>query len=416
MISRLGALVAAVFKNLALIGMAILVFEGLLQLASIWLPAVDEKTFPPRPRLIGDPAGGYRGDPAIPEHDALGFRNAIVPDRAEIVALGDSHVYGSNVAREAAWPHLLASALGRSVYNMGLPTYGVADSFDHLDRVVGLRPRLVLLALYFGNDFFDDYRTAKARGRLPEIADEGERGEIERLEAERGIVRHLVDERARTEESARPTRRDGLARRFSLWVKSWSRVFGLLRNLYVAVAHQGSIDAREGLVAPKFEVARAAISPAHRDFVTVHDGPRWKTLLTARYRLQALDDRDLRIRVGARASLKHIARMAARLEAAGIAFAVVLLPTKELAIRPRVRVPEDHGPLGALIASETRWRRKVLNFLAARNIPAIDPLPALGRAEPQPYFANVDSHPNAKGHEVIAATVAAEIEALGLPK
>ena len=181
MISRLGALAAAVFKNLALIGMAILAFEGLLQLASIWLPAVDEKTFPPRPRLIGDPAGGYRGDPAIPEHDALGFRNAIVPDRAEIVALGDSHVYGSNVAREAAWPHLLASVLGRSVYNMGLPTYGVADSFDHLDRVVGLRPRLVLLALYFGNDFFDDYRTAKARGRLLEIADEGERGEIDRV-------------------------------------------------------------------------------------------------------------------------------------------------------------------------------------------------------------------------------------------
>ena len=70
----------------------------------------------------------------------------------------------------------------------------------------------------------------------------------------------------------------------------------------------------------------------------------------------------------------------------------------------------------ALIASETRWRRKVLNFLAARNIPAIDPLPALGRAEPQPYFGNVDSHPNAKGHEVISATVAAEIEARGLPK
>ena len=415
MITRLGAPAAAVAKNLALLAMALLVFEGLLHVASAVVPAVDEKTFPPRPRLVGDPVSGYRGDPALPEHDALGFRNPSVPARVEIVAMGDSHVYGSQVRAEAAWPRRLAEATGASLYNMGLPTYGIRDSLDHLERAIAFHPKLVLLTLYFGNDFFDDYRTARARGTLADIATAGELAEIRRLEAETGLVRHLLDERARTEEAG-PGPEATPARRFNHWIKSWSRVFGLLRNLYVAIARGGDIDVRMGLLAGDFETARAAITPAHRPFVSVHDGPEWKTLLTPRYRLQALDDGDVRIRVGARTSLALIAEAARRLRAHGIAFAVILMPTKELAARPRVADRSAHGPLDALVGSERRWRAVARADLAARGVPVIDPLAALATSPAPPYPANVDSHPNDLGHRIIARVVARELAEKGFLK
>ena len=41
-------------------------------------------------------------------HDNWGFRNAKVPETAEIVALGDSHTYGNTARMNEAWPKVLA--------------------------------------------------------------------------------------------------------------------------------------------------------------------------------------------------------------------------------------------------------------------------------------------------------------------
>lgn len=58
--------------------------------------------------LIDDPVLGHRIKPRTTGHDALGFRNREVPERADIVAIGDSMTYGVSAAREDIWPQQIS--------------------------------------------------------------------------------------------------------------------------------------------------------------------------------------------------------------------------------------------------------------------------------------------------------------------
>ncbi len=91
--------------------------------------------------------------------DRRGFRNQTDLEQAEVVALGDSFVEGSNVSDEHAWPAVLADLSGRTVYNLGMSGYDPMHYLESL-RVYGLplKPRIVLCTLHEGNDF----RSAKS--------------------------------------------------------------------------------------------------------------------------------------------------------------------------------------------------------------------------------------------------------------
>jgi lysophospholipase L1-like esterase len=90
--------------------------------------------------------------------DGHGFRNPWPwPAQAEIVTLGDSLTFGYGVDDTEAWPELLAQALPRlRVINLGL----IGASPEQYVRVYetfgrSLRPKLVVVGLYVGNDFSD---------------------------------------------------------------------------------------------------------------------------------------------------------------------------------------------------------------------------------------------------------------------
>lgn len=86
--------------------------------------------------------------------DENGFRNRSVPERAEIVVLGDSFAEGSYVDDDETWPARLASRIDRGVYTMAVS--GTAPA-DYLATARALafryRPRTLLCLLYEGNDF-----------------------------------------------------------------------------------------------------------------------------------------------------------------------------------------------------------------------------------------------------------------------
>ncbi len=125
----------AFFANMGLLGFSLLFFEFALQVAS--------KTFVWR------------------AHDARGFRNPSALDSATIVALGDSHTYGISVSSEEAWPHILSAQMDKDVYNMGKAGYGPARNNHNLSIAIELEPRWIIFGLYFGNDFYDDFRFAQ---------------------------------------------------------------------------------------------------------------------------------------------------------------------------------------------------------------------------------------------------------------
>jgi hypothetical protein len=111
--------------------------------------------------------------------DARGFCNppSIDPARPEfdIVALGDSFTWCTNVEPEATWAHQLAGATGRSVYNLGRPAIGLYEDIQLL-KTFGLqkKPRVVVLNIYEGNDLRDaivyrDHADKVARGTAHEL-------------------------------------------------------------------------------------------------------------------------------------------------------------------------------------------------------------------------------------------------------
>jgi hypothetical protein len=80
-------------------------------------------------------------------------------DTVDVVVLGDSFAYCWGVPPESTWVGLAERSGGASVYNLGVPDMGPYEYVQFLKQF-GLRkhPRLVVMALYEGNDLRDAVR------------------------------------------------------------------------------------------------------------------------------------------------------------------------------------------------------------------------------------------------------------------
>lgn len=95
--------------------------------------------------------------------DLLGFRNLAVPNRADVVVIGDSQTYGINVAFEESWPRRLSAALapgGTLVYSMATGGWGAVQYLDMFEKALAFEPRVIVVAYYSGNDAAESFRLA----------------------------------------------------------------------------------------------------------------------------------------------------------------------------------------------------------------------------------------------------------------
>jgi hypothetical protein len=93
--------------------------------------------------------------------DLHGFRNTMPwPAQADIVAVGDSFVFGFGVNDDQTWIRLLADSLSLSrVINLGLPGQGPQQYLGAYEEFgVPLKPKLLLFGLFPGNDVVDAKR------------------------------------------------------------------------------------------------------------------------------------------------------------------------------------------------------------------------------------------------------------------
>ncbi len=94
--------------------------------------------------------------------DDHGFRNvAPWPDVPDIVAIGDSLVFGYGVDESEAWPQRVSSLLRRSVVNMGL--IGASpQQYRKIYEVFAqpVQPGIVVVGFFARNDFWDAERYA----------------------------------------------------------------------------------------------------------------------------------------------------------------------------------------------------------------------------------------------------------------
>lgn len=94
----------------------------------------------------------YRLDQSLGGIDDNGFRNASVPETADIVAIGDSHTYGVNVDPEDSWPNQLAAMTNMSIYNFGVSGYGILQYKHLIHEATKLKPRYIIIGFYAAND------------------------------------------------------------------------------------------------------------------------------------------------------------------------------------------------------------------------------------------------------------------------
>ncbi len=389
----------------ALLFCSLLLAELSLRILGLAIPQVHALTGPRREmtRVIPHPVLGVVGNPEFLEHDDRGFRNAATVHRARIVTLGDSNTYGTGVEVGHAWPAVLAWELGVSVYNMGLGGYGAAHNAENLATALDLSPDLVIFALYFGNDFYDDFRFALKTDRLATIISSQMAENAIKLEQESSLaddVQFLFRSGAATNEDRGTGGAHGgaLGRKVLRWLPERIRLVGLVRALKIQLADRYE----SALLDRNFEKAKGSLGDRQRQFVSVFEGTKWTTLLTAPYRLRVMDDADPRIRSGIEVTTHMIRRMRDRVAEAGADYLVLLLPTKEYVFWPKVKRPTGHAQLGMLVATEERLGTELKDFLRAEGIRYVDPSPALRNSVKQPYFPNADGHPNQRGHQIIA--------------
>jgi hypothetical protein len=392
-------------KNLLLLAFVAVLAEVGLTLGARFSAPVRQALAPPwetYPPLVPDEALLSRGNPLYPGHDSAGYRNPSRPARADIVVLGDSQAYGPENPGDA-WPRLMTTG-AMSVYNMALPSYGPAHFRLQLEEALALKPRAIVVAPYFGNDFFDAFVVAR---RHPEIAagiDESLLEQARRRDAERAIETEVALVAGLGAEDRAPKAPRSALRQ---WLSSTS-LYALARGLryHVFERPQGS-----PLLANDFGAAVAALSPAQREYAAPFDEGEWRTILTAPYRAKVLDDRDPRIRMGFEVSRRALGEIARRCRAAGVRLLVVLIPTKELVFATRVGDRTRYPGLERLVSDEARLREEWLRDLEASGIEHVDLLPVLRGAAEQPYPPNIDGHPNRSGNRVIAAAVGARLTA-----
>ena len=338
--------------------------------------------------LIDDPVLGHRIPPLTTGHDALGYRNTVVPKRADIVAIGDSNTYGVSAPGESSWPQQLGRLLGENVYNMALGGYGPLQ-YLYLAQTSAkaMKPRLLVIGFYFGNDLMDSFNLPHARShwhgwRMP--------GGVNANQTAFDVVGQ-----------AEPKKRFGALRD---WLSHHSLLYSVLR----------------ATVLPRFaaeEQARMAQQAGRDTWMLWKDpaDPVVRTSFKPKHRLSAIDLELAPVREGMQISQRAFVELKAEAQRQGIGLLTVLVPTKERAYcrylaKSGETLPESFARLCVV---EAQTNAEFTAFLDIQGMAHLDLLPTLeARIDQhvQVYPTDSDGHPQAAGYAAIAEAIAATIQ------
>jgi hypothetical protein len=116
--------------------------------------------------------------------DKLGFRNAKVQEEYDILLLGDSFISAANTKEEGTFAQQLRSQ-GYQVYNAGIDGTGtIHQAYILRDLLKTIKPKLVVLNFYLGNDFRDNFFCAE----LPNLPVPETKGQINKPDADTKVA------------------------------------------------------------------------------------------------------------------------------------------------------------------------------------------------------------------------------------
>lgn len=343
---------------------------------------------------VNDPELGVRLPSNTPGHDANGFRNASVRAHVDLVVLGDSQTWGVNVHAGDAWPQQLEKLSRRSVYNMSVGGYGPIQYWQLTEKALSFSPKVIIVGLYFGNDFYDAYSLTYENDHYADLRNNPASDDL-RHDTIRSKSQSYWDEEKNFHNTYGRYSPSG----WSFWLREHSAIGRLLNRS----------GFWPGATEVDYEIDRewAQAYPAHG---AVCNDDAIRTVFTTAYRLTALDLDDPRIAEGLRITKVALMRTQQTVDGHGVKLLVLLIPTKELVYADLMqREGRSAGTYARLVDMENRARQEVKSWCTEKRIACIDALPDLRNAiaqRQQIYPSTTESHPSAAGYAVLAATVA----------
>lgn len=384
-----------IFSSLFILFLTLIIFEGFLRVASLFSPKIHYLTSKPDSisARLDDSKNLYRGNPEYFEHDSRGLRNASVPEKADIVVLGDSQSYGAGVPREKNWPSVLEKKIRQRVYNMSLGGWGPVQYKNFFNDAIALKPHTLIVGLYLGNDIFDAYHVVYGISGFEkyQTQDSDIRKKISEIEKVDSIASLAENITKKTSFSAPDIR-----------VQNGSSLLGALKSYNL-------IHSVYSLVSPQEKGWDELKDMAEKnsEFFEILEYKNIQTILLPKYRASVENMQDVRVLEGQRILKEILGSMDAQARENGIALIVLLLPTKEHAHEYIFKKIGKNPSLSytELIENENFILSDLMSFFKNKNIIYINALGALQEKlnEGVPlYLSSQDGHTNSQGHELIA--------------
>ncbi len=345
--------------------------------------------------LSYDPVLRYRIEPHSAGHDSWGYRNRHVPERADIVSLGDSQTYGESAPAKYSWPSILGSLTGKETYNMGIGGYGPAEYFYLLEnKALELKPGAVVAGFYLGNDLADTYTAVYTVERWHDLRS-------------REILHSRNDENNEAKAGETPPVKESPPVKKPLTGELKGKVYGAAGWLA-----ENSVLYRVVTASYLGDRMRQNMMLDFGEKITMLEAPEYgiDTGFTPVRRLEALDLEKEDVREGLRLALGFFDSMNKLAEKNGVRFLVVILPTKESVYGEFIEGNKSlqySGEIDRLLRNEGQVSAEAESYFSEHGIPYIDLLGPLSEAafHEQIYPGNYSGHFNENGNRIIAESI-----------
>ena len=394
------------FFSILVILIALIFSEFLLLLFCYFSPKLDFVLQQDPPVRIPDSKLEYRLNPADPQNDINGYRNASVPQIISVLALGDSQTYGWRVRREDAWPQQLGRLSLLDTYNMGVGGYGPIHSLLQLSEALALKPKVVIEAVFFGNDFYDSYKMVYKKNKFPDLkSPDASLKKLTGLDSINPISTPGSFGSVQTPE----------APDFNLksWIGRNSRIYGLIRSFIRKTGLNIYKEKPDITWGSDWEVLQN-LARINSNRYWAFSGSKAKTIFDLENKGMA--QKDPRIEEGFRITLEVLRKMNNECKSQNVKFLVVFLPTKFIVFKNLIQEEAKEIPPAyhLIVNDEEQFERRAEEFLKRENIEYIRPLPNLRELflkADQPYFISANVHYSPSGQRTIAEAIARKLRA-----
>ena len=343
------------------------------------------------PRQSPDEILRLKINPNSRAHDSWGFRNKYVPERADIVAIGDSQTYGISALARYTWPETLERLTGKEVYNLAIGGYGPAEYFYLMEhKALQLKPDLIIAGFYLGNDLADSYEAVYTVPHWEDLRNP----DLAIIDDTKGGGSGKPEEKKSPPPKTLRTGFKYITYVITDWFAGHSVLYRIVTETYLGdmIRQRRMIDRGEEIV--MFRDNEHGIN----------------TGFTPETRLQGLDLTKPHLQEGLSLALGFFNRMNEAAEKNGIRFLVVIIPTKETVFEEFIEGNDSLSgsrKIDRLIENERQVNEIAKSYFEEHNISYLDVLEPLRQAVPneQIYPNNYNGHSNKNGYGIIAESI-----------